>query len=59
MLKINQMVGTHNSGKFKEIAIFAKIKISVALNKPKPNGKTFLQNSILSKIFLQNQSVYF
>ena len=54
------LIGTHNKGKFKEIAYFISKKYkkispeSLKLNSPKETGKSFISNSKLkSKIFFQ------
>ena len=63
MLKIKQiLVGTHNSGKFKEISnlLPRKIKkispIALKIASPRETGKTFLQNSILKAKYFYKKS---
>ena len=63
MLKINQiLVGTHNSGKFKEISNLLPRKIkkisptALKIASPKETGKTFLQNSILKAKYFYKKS---
>ena len=65
MLKINQiLVGTHNSGKFKEISNLLPRKIkkisptALKIASPRETGKTFLQNSILkAKYFYKKDAL--
>ena len=63
MLKINQiLVGTHNSGKFKEISNLLPRKIkkisptALKIASPNETGKTFLQNSILKAKYFYKKS---
>ncbi|MEC7143822.1 MAG: RdgB/HAM1 family non-canonical purine NTP pyrophosphatase [Pseudomonadota bacterium] len=63
MLKINQiLVGTHNSGKFKEISNLLPRKIkkisptALKIASPRETGKTFLQNSILKAKYFYKKS---
>ncbi len=63
MLKIKQiLIGTHNSGKFKEISSLLpqKIKkispIALRITSPKETGRTFLQNSVLKAKYFYKKS---
>ena len=55
------LIGTHNKGKFKEIASLVSKKykkvspISLNIKSPKETGKSFISNSKLKKLnFFQN-----
>ena len=54
------LIGTHNQGKFKEIAYLISKKykkispLTLKIKSPKETGKTFSSNSKLKVIFFQN-----
>ena len=63
MKKINQiLIGTHNSGKFKEISYLLSKKIekispiSLKIKSPKETGKTFKENSKLKALYFAKKS---